>query len=228
MGKCSLWSWVWSVWKVHADWVFLTSSHEDLFSYCTCIFLLQARGLLHEFRKKPKIPCTLYGLCSQVNAGMWDSGHAPTVECITHLEEEVCPYNSNPSSPVFGDEWNSLDIYFACFIIMACLTSEFTFADMVKDINSASMIRHELWCKIDWKTICFCWIQTIKRSHFCFIFYVVICQHIFAKKILAYLRCHVCCAFYSCIHMQSPHYHNILKNLRRVGFIQGAKYKLET
>ncbi|GFR74313.1 TBC1 domain family member 16 [Elysia marginata] len=68
------------------------------------LVLRKARGLLHEFRKKPKIPCTLYGLCSQVNAGMWDSGHAPTVECITHPADEVCPYNSNPSSPVFGDE----------------------------------------------------------------------------------------------------------------------------
>ncbi|RUS89710.1 hypothetical protein EGW08_002528 [Elysia chlorotica] len=68
------------------------------------LVLRKARGLLHEFRKRPKIPCTLYGLCSQVNAGMWDSGHAPTVECITHLGDDVCPYNSNPSSPVFGDE----------------------------------------------------------------------------------------------------------------------------
>ncbi|CAL1527055.1 unnamed protein product [Lymnaea stagnalis] len=68
------------------------------------LVLRKARGLLHEFRKRLKIPCTLHGLCSQVNAGMWDSGHVPTVECIGHLGEEVCPYNSTPSSPVYGDQ----------------------------------------------------------------------------------------------------------------------------
>ncbi|KAH9504063.1 hypothetical protein Btru_067655 [Bulinus truncatus] len=68
------------------------------------LVLRKARGLLHEFRKRLKIPCTLHGLCSQVNAGMWDSGHVPTVECIGHLADEVCPYNSTPSSPVYGDQ----------------------------------------------------------------------------------------------------------------------------
>ncbi|KAK0053142.1 TBC1 domain family member 16 [Biomphalaria pfeifferi] len=68
------------------------------------LVLKMARGLLHEFRKRVKIPCTLHGLCSQVHAGMWDSGHVPTVECIGHLGDEVCPYNSTPSSPVYGDQ----------------------------------------------------------------------------------------------------------------------------
>ncbi|XP_059157121.1 TBC1 domain family member 16-like isoform X2 [Physella acuta] len=68
------------------------------------LVLRKARGLLHEFRKRVKIPCTLHGLCSQVNAGMWDSGHVPTVECIGHLGEEVCSYNSTPSSPIYDDQ----------------------------------------------------------------------------------------------------------------------------
>ncbi|BFZ02976.1 hypothetical protein BsWGS_06017 [Bradybaena similaris] len=68
------------------------------------LVLRKARGLLHEFRKRLKIPCTLYNLCSQVNAGMWDSGHVPTVECIGHLGDDVCSYNSSPSSPVYSDD----------------------------------------------------------------------------------------------------------------------------
>ncbi|XP_076461317.1 uncharacterized protein LOC143293874 [Babylonia areolata] len=55
------------------------------------IVLRKARGLLHQFRSKAVIPCTLMGLCAQCDPGMWDSGHVPTVECITHLHNKICP-----------------------------------------------------------------------------------------------------------------------------------------
>lgn len=55
------------------------------------IVLRKARGLLHQFRSKAVIPCTLVGLCSQCDPGMWDSGHVPTVECITHANNKPCP-----------------------------------------------------------------------------------------------------------------------------------------
>ncbi|CAE1287106.1 TBC1 domain family member 16 [Acanthosepion pharaonis] len=65
------------------------------------LVLRKARGLLHQFRKIPKIPCTLHGLCSLCGTGMWDSGHVPTVECVgNHSDDESCPYNSSSSTPV--------------------------------------------------------------------------------------------------------------------------------
>ncbi|KAB7499853.1 TBC1 domain family member 16, partial [Armadillidium nasatum] len=48
------------------------------------IVLRKARGLLHNFRSRERIPCTLVGLCDLCGPGMWDSGHAPTVICIGH------------------------------------------------------------------------------------------------------------------------------------------------
>ncbi|XP_041364865.1 TBC1 domain family member 16-like isoform X2 [Gigantopelta aegis] len=63
------------------------------------IVLRKARGLLHQFRKKRKIPCSLSGLCIHCGSGMWDSGHVPTVYCVGHSDDEVCPHNSQPSSP---------------------------------------------------------------------------------------------------------------------------------
>lgn len=63
------------------------------------LVLRKARGLLHDFRQIPKIPCTLHGLCSLCGPGMWDSGHVPIVECVGNHLEDICPYNSNPTSP---------------------------------------------------------------------------------------------------------------------------------
>ena len=58
--------------------------------------IVQARGLLNEYRCRPVIPCTLHGLCSQCGQGMWDSGHVPTVQCVgSHLHGE-CPYLASP------------------------------------------------------------------------------------------------------------------------------------
>ncbi|GAB1597558.1 TBC1 domain family member 16-like isoform X1 [Argonauta hians] len=72
------------------------------------LVLRRARGLLHQFRKIPKIPCTLHGLCSLCGTGMWDSGHVPIVECIGNHsdDEESCPYNSAPSTPICSLEYN--------------------------------------------------------------------------------------------------------------------------
>lgn len=63
------------------------------------LVLRKARGLLHDFRQIPKIPCTLHGLCSLCGPGMWDSGHVPVVECVGNHLDDVCPYSSNPTSP---------------------------------------------------------------------------------------------------------------------------------
>lgn len=64
---------------------------------CVCLIMSnQARGLLHQFRSKAVIPCTLLGLCSQCDPGMWDSGHVPTVECITHPGGQLCPARLRP------------------------------------------------------------------------------------------------------------------------------------
>ncbi|XP_053688409.1 TBC1 domain family member 16 [Sabethes cyaneus] len=54
------------------------------------LILRKARGLLHQFRLFPKIPCTLSGLCKRCGPGMWDSGHHPSIECIGHLDHETC------------------------------------------------------------------------------------------------------------------------------------------
>ncbi|KAI0241977.1 TBC1 domain family member 16 [Lamellibrachia satsuma] len=56
------------------------------------VILKKARGLLHQFRTLPKIPCTLEGLCTRCGAGMWDSGHVPTVECVGNHPNDLCPY----------------------------------------------------------------------------------------------------------------------------------------
>lgn len=63
------------------------------------MYIFQARGLLHDFRQIPKIPCTLHGLCSLCGPGMWDSGHVPVVECVGNHLDDICPYSSNPTSP---------------------------------------------------------------------------------------------------------------------------------
>nr|CAD7427468.1 unnamed protein product [Timema monikensis] len=57
------------------------------------LILRKARGLLHQFRLKPRIPCTLCGLCQLCGPGMWDSTHAPVVECTgEHADNEPCPH----------------------------------------------------------------------------------------------------------------------------------------
>lgn len=66
----------------------------------------QARGLLHHYRKLPRIPCTLHGLCSLCGPGMWDSGHVPIVECVGNHKNDMCPYNSNPGSPLHPPNWS--------------------------------------------------------------------------------------------------------------------------
>ncbi|KAK3598747.1 hypothetical protein CHS0354_028799 [Potamilus streckersoni] len=62
--------------------------------------LRKARGLLYQYRRRSRIPCTLYGLCSLCGQGMWDSGHVPTVECTGGHPDGVCPYHSTPDSPI--------------------------------------------------------------------------------------------------------------------------------
>lgn len=54
------------------------------------LILRKARGLLHQFRLLPRIPCTLSGLCKRCGPGMWDSGHRPAIECIGHTDEDQC------------------------------------------------------------------------------------------------------------------------------------------
>ncbi|CRL03218.1 CLUMA_CG016378, isoform A [Clunio marinus] len=59
------------------------------------LILRKARGLLHQFRQLPKIPCTLTSLCRRCGPGIWDSGHRPSVECIGHDEKEKCALAEN-------------------------------------------------------------------------------------------------------------------------------------
>ncbi|KAG8221891.1 hypothetical protein J437_LFUL006709 [Ladona fulva] len=62
------------------------------------LVLRKARGLLYQFRRLPVLPCTLARLCQQCGPGMWDSAHAPIVECIcSNLEnsEGCCPHRLN-------------------------------------------------------------------------------------------------------------------------------------
>ncbi|XP_075151998.1 TBC1 domain family member 16-like isoform X2 [Haematobia irritans] len=54
------------------------------------LILRKARGLLHQYRQLPKIPCTLAGLCKRCGPGMWDSEHRPAIECVGHTEDEKC------------------------------------------------------------------------------------------------------------------------------------------
>lgn len=51
----------------------------------------QARGLLYQFRRMQRIPCSLRSLCQQCGPGVWDSTHAPEIEC-TH-GDQPCPHN---------------------------------------------------------------------------------------------------------------------------------------
>ncbi|XP_071796774.1 TBC1 domain family member 16-like [Asterias amurensis] len=62
------------------------------------LILRKARGLLHQFRLLPRIPCTLDKLCETCTPGMWDSGHTPEVECVglgVHEEGYICPHISS-------------------------------------------------------------------------------------------------------------------------------------
>lgn len=59
------------------------------------LILRKARGLLHQYRQLPKIPCTLSGLCKRCGPGMWDSGHHPSIECVGHEHDEVCALGSD-------------------------------------------------------------------------------------------------------------------------------------
>lgn len=73
----------------------------DLLHNCLS-FNFQARGLLHDYRRRPVIPCTLHGLCSLCGQGMWDSGHVPTVECVGNHPHGACPYLSPEVTPEEG------------------------------------------------------------------------------------------------------------------------------
>lgn len=55
------------------------------------LILRKARGLLYQFRQFPKIPCTLSNLCKRCGPGMWETSHHPSIECIGHLDDEICP-----------------------------------------------------------------------------------------------------------------------------------------
>ncbi|KAG5677571.1 hypothetical protein PVAND_007320 [Polypedilum vanderplanki] len=59
------------------------------------LILRKARGLLHQFRQYPKIPCSLLKLCRRCGPGIWDSAHHPAVECIGHDENERCALADN-------------------------------------------------------------------------------------------------------------------------------------
>lgn len=56
------------------------------------LVLRKARGLLHQFRLLPCIPCTVAGLCELCGPGMWDSGHVPVVECRGGHGDRSCPH----------------------------------------------------------------------------------------------------------------------------------------
>ncbi|XP_030383626.1 TBC1 domain family member 16 [Scaptodrosophila lebanonensis] len=54
------------------------------------LILRKARGMLHQYRLLPKIPCTLSGLCKRCGPGMWDSEHRPALQCVGHMDDEKC------------------------------------------------------------------------------------------------------------------------------------------
>ncbi|XP_015927915.2 TBC1 domain family member 16 isoform X1 [Parasteatoda tepidariorum] len=56
------------------------------------LVLRKARGLLHQFRLLPRIPCTLSRLCELCGPGMWDSGHVPLIDCSGNHGDHSCPY----------------------------------------------------------------------------------------------------------------------------------------
>lgn len=64
------------------------------------LVLRKARGLLHQFRLLPRIPCTLAGLCELCGPGMWDSRPVPRVECRGHCgEDRSCPWGGQDPPP---------------------------------------------------------------------------------------------------------------------------------
>lgn len=56
------------------------------------LVLCKARGLLHQFRLLPRIPCTLAKLCELCGPGMWDSGHVPLLVCEANHGNHSCPH----------------------------------------------------------------------------------------------------------------------------------------
>ncbi|XP_076330976.1 LOW QUALITY PROTEIN: TBC1 domain family member 16-like [Tachypleus tridentatus] len=59
------------------------------------LVLRKARGLLHQFRLLPNIPCTLAKICELCGPGMWDSGYAPIVECVGNHGNHSCPHGGH-------------------------------------------------------------------------------------------------------------------------------------
>ncbi|XP_035210188.1 TBC1 domain family member 16-like isoform X2 [Stegodyphus dumicola] len=62
------------------------------------LVLRKARGLLHQFRLLPRIPCTLSKLCELCGPGMWDSGHVPVIDCSGGHGDHSCPYGGQDST----------------------------------------------------------------------------------------------------------------------------------
>ncbi|KAF8782318.1 TBC1 domain family member 16 like protein [Argiope bruennichi] len=62
------------------------------------LVLRKARGLLHQFRLLPRIPCTLSRLCELCGPGMWDSGHVPVIDCSGDHGDHSCPYGGQDPS----------------------------------------------------------------------------------------------------------------------------------
>ncbi|GIZ05253.1 TBC1 domain family member 16 [Caerostris extrusa] len=62
------------------------------------VVLRKARGLLHQFRLLPRIPCTLSRLCELCGPGMWDSGHVPVIDCSGNHGDHSCPYGGQDPS----------------------------------------------------------------------------------------------------------------------------------
>jgi len=60
------------------------------------LVLSKARGLLHQFRSRERIPCTLTSLCQLCGPGAWDSRPIPRLDCV-HAPNP-CP-NCSPCSP---------------------------------------------------------------------------------------------------------------------------------
>ncbi|KAI5651972.1 rab-GTPase-TBC domain-containing protein [Phthorimaea operculella] len=54
------------------------------------LILRKARGLLHQFRQLPRLPCTLASMCQRCGPGIWDSTHRPSIECTG--AHDVCLY----------------------------------------------------------------------------------------------------------------------------------------
>ncbi|CAL1288438.1 unnamed protein product [Larinioides sclopetarius] len=62
------------------------------------LVLRKARGLLHQFRLLPRIPCTLSRLCELCGPGMWDSGHVPVIDCSGDHGDHSCPFGGQDPS----------------------------------------------------------------------------------------------------------------------------------